>query len=132
MLNINKNEHKYIVVDEPKNGFGGDDSQDVYDSLDEANKAAELISPLLKSASVISMLGSSVRKISTSGRLMRTRARLIGRRSIASATMTRCSIQIASRTMTTRTTSKSHRTTDCRGRRLNRPESNCYDVPKAI
>nr|DAL40725.1 MAG TPA_asm: hypothetical protein [Caudoviricetes sp.] len=24
--------------------------------------------------------------------------------------------------MTTRTTSKSHRTTDCRGRRLNRPE----------
>lgn len=42
MSNINKNEHKYIVVDEPKNGFGGDQFEDVYDSLDEANKAADL------------------------------------------------------------------------------------------
>lgn len=42
MLNISKNEHRYIVVDEPKKGFGGDVFQDVYDSLDEANKAAEL------------------------------------------------------------------------------------------
>lgn len=45
MLNSSKNtqnDRRYIVVDEPREGFGGDIRQDVYDSLDEANKAADL------------------------------------------------------------------------------------------
>lgn len=45
MLNSSENtqnEYRYIVVDEPQKGFGGDTWQDVYDSLDKANKAADL------------------------------------------------------------------------------------------
>ena len=44
MLNISKNaqnEYKYIVIDEPKNGFGGDQFEEVYDSIEEANEAAK-------------------------------------------------------------------------------------------
>lgn len=44
MLNSSKNaqnEYRYIVICEPKNGFGGDQFEEVYDSLDEANKAAK-------------------------------------------------------------------------------------------
>lgn len=44
MLNSSKNaqnEYRYIVIDEPKNGFGGDQFEEVYNSLDEANSAAK-------------------------------------------------------------------------------------------
>lgn len=44
MLNSSKNEqneYRFIVIDEPKNGFGGDQFEEVYDSLDDANSAAK-------------------------------------------------------------------------------------------
>lgn len=40
MSNISKNtqnEYRYIVVDEPREGFGGDSFQDVFETLEEAN-----------------------------------------------------------------------------------------------
>lgn len=43
MLNSSKNaqnEYRYIVVDEPKNGFGGDSFQDVFETLEAANGEA--------------------------------------------------------------------------------------------
>lgn len=44
MLNSSKNEqneYRFIVIDEPKNGFGGDQFEEVYDSIEEANEAAK-------------------------------------------------------------------------------------------
>lgn len=43
MLNSSKNtqnEYRYIVADEPKNGFGGDSFQDVFETLEAANGEA--------------------------------------------------------------------------------------------